>query len=178
MNIMPKTVYDYLNEDPLIPVSWCLELADSTEVQPYGMVRDVLIEVWDSSILLDFIVIDMDPRQKISIILGKPFLKSVNTSINKKCDIIKIKIDERHERFIFWPKDPAYHQFQIEHVGTLPRELEQLKQPGSSQNMGQKKIAKSSRKKPDVANYSTSKFSRRVKNATPTFPKSVVTPVN
>jgi hypothetical protein len=45
MNIMPKTVYDYLNEDPLIPVSWCLELADSTKVQPYGMVRDVLIEV-------------------------------------------------------------------------------------------------------------------------------------
>jgi hypothetical protein len=44
---MPKTVYDYLNEDPLIQVSWCLELADSTKVQPYGTVKDVLIEVRD-----------------------------------------------------------------------------------------------------------------------------------
>jgi hypothetical protein len=49
---------------PLISVSWCLELADSTRVQPYGMVKDVLIEVRDSSIFVDFIVIDMDPRQK------------------------------------------------------------------------------------------------------------------
>jgi hypothetical protein len=64
MNIMPKTVYDCLDEDPLIPVSWCLELADSTKEQPYGMVNGVLIEVQDSSILVDFIFIEMDPRQK------------------------------------------------------------------------------------------------------------------
>jgi hypothetical protein len=47
MNIMPKMVYDCLDEDPLILISWCLELADSTKVQPYGMVKDVLIEVRD-----------------------------------------------------------------------------------------------------------------------------------
>jgi hypothetical protein len=74
----------------------------------------------------------MDPRQKTSIILGKPFLKLVNASIKKKCGIIKINVDEQHERFIFRPKDPAYHQFQIEHVGAMPRELEQLKQLDSS----------------------------------------------
>jgi hypothetical protein len=56
--------------------------------------------------VVDFIVIDMDPRQKTSIIQGKPFLKSINTSINKKCGIIKIKVDERHERIIFRPKTP------------------------------------------------------------------------
>jgi hypothetical protein len=69
----------------------------------------------------------MDPRQKTSIILGKPFLKSVNASTNKKRGIIKIKVDGQYERFIFRPKDPSYHQFQIEHVGALPREPEQLK---------------------------------------------------
>jgi hypothetical protein len=53
----------------------------------------VLIEVRDSSILVDFIVIDMDPQQKMSIILGKPFLKSVNAIMNKKCGIVKIKVD-------------------------------------------------------------------------------------
>jgi hypothetical protein len=62
MNIMPKIVYDCLDEDPLILGSWCLDLADSTKVQPNGMVKDVLIEVKDSSVLVDFIVIDMDPR--------------------------------------------------------------------------------------------------------------------
>jgi hypothetical protein len=175
---MPRTVYDCLDEDPLILVSWCSELADSKKVQPYGMVEDVLIEVRDSSILEDFIVIDEDPRQKTLIIRGKPFLKSVNASINKKCEIIKIKVDGRHERFIFWPQDPTYHQFQIEHVVALPREPEKLKKPDSSQNKGQNEIAKSSRKKPGTANYSTSKFSWCIKNATPTTPKSPVAPVN
>jgi hypothetical protein len=69
MNIIPKMVCDCLDEDPLIPVSWCLELDDSTNVQPYGMVKDVLIEVRDSLILVDFIVIDMDPQHKTSIML-------------------------------------------------------------------------------------------------------------
>jgi hypothetical protein len=45
MNIKPKIVYDCLDEDPLISVSWCLELADSTKVQPYGMVKNALVEV-------------------------------------------------------------------------------------------------------------------------------------
>jgi hypothetical protein len=62
MNIMPKKVSDCLDEDPWIPVSWCLELVDSTKVRRYGMDKDVLIEVRDSSILVDFIVINMDPR--------------------------------------------------------------------------------------------------------------------
>jgi hypothetical protein len=101
MNIIPKMVYDCLDEEPLISVSWCLELVDSSKVQPYGTVKDVLIEVQDSSILVDFIVIDMDPRQKTTIILGRPFLKSVNVSINKKCEIINIKVNRQHERFIF-----------------------------------------------------------------------------
>jgi hypothetical protein len=43
--------------------------------QAYGIAKDVLIEFQDSSTLVDFVVMDMDPRQQTSIILGKPFLK-------------------------------------------------------------------------------------------------------
>jgi hypothetical protein len=60
---MPKMVYDCLAEDPLVPVSWCLHLVDSTRVQPYGLAKDVLIEVCGSSTLVDFLVMDMDPHQ-------------------------------------------------------------------------------------------------------------------
>jgi hypothetical protein len=44
-------------------------------MQPYGIAKDVLIEFQDSLTLIDFMVMDMDPRQQTSIILGKPFLK-------------------------------------------------------------------------------------------------------
>jgi hypothetical protein len=71
MNILPKMVYDCLDEDPLVPTSQRLQLAYSTVVQPYGIAKDVLIEFQDSSTLVDFMVVDMDPRQQTSIILGK-----------------------------------------------------------------------------------------------------------
>jgi hypothetical protein len=48
MNILPEMIYDYLDEDPLVPTSQQLQLADSTMVQPYGIAENVLIEFQDS----------------------------------------------------------------------------------------------------------------------------------
>jgi hypothetical protein len=62
MNIFPKMVYDYLFEDPLVPTQHQLQLTDSAITQPYGIAKDVLIEFQDSSTLVDFMVVDMDPR--------------------------------------------------------------------------------------------------------------------
>jgi hypothetical protein len=63
MNILPKMVYDCLDEDPLVPTLHQLRLADSAIMQPYGIARDMLIEFQDSSTLVDFMVVDMDPYQ-------------------------------------------------------------------------------------------------------------------
>jgi hypothetical protein len=38
-------------------------------------------------------VMDMDPRQQTSIILGKPFLKSVRANIDNMRGMIDMKID-------------------------------------------------------------------------------------
>jgi hypothetical protein len=62
MNILPKMVYDCLDEDPLVPTPHQLRLADSIMMQPYVIAKDVLIEFQDSSTLVDFMVMDMDPR--------------------------------------------------------------------------------------------------------------------
>jgi hypothetical protein len=62
MNILPKMVYDCLDEDPLVPTPHQLRLADSVMMQPYGIAKDVLIEFQDSSTLVDFMVMDMDPH--------------------------------------------------------------------------------------------------------------------
>jgi hypothetical protein len=104
MNIFPKMVYDYLDEDPLVPTPHQLRLADSAIMQPYGKAKDVLIDFQDSSTLVDFMVMDMDPRQHTCIILGNPFLKSVTVIIDKKRGIINMKVDRVHEKFI-------YHQY-------------------------------------------------------------------
>jgi predicted DNA-binding ribbon-helix-helix protein len=76
-------------------------------VQPYRIAENVLIEFQDCSTLVDFMVMDMDPRQQTSIILGKPFLKSVKATIDKKRGTINMKVDEAHEKFIYHPKNIA-----------------------------------------------------------------------
>jgi hypothetical protein len=74
-------------------------------MQPYMISKDVLIEFQDSSTLVDFMVMDMDLHQQTSIILGKPFLKSVKATIDKKRGNINIKVDRVHEKIIYHPKN-------------------------------------------------------------------------
>jgi hypothetical protein len=76
-------------------------------MQPYGIAKDVLIEFQDSLTLVDFMVMDMDPRQQTSIILGKTFLKSVRATIDKTRGIINMKVDGVYEKFIYHPKNLA-----------------------------------------------------------------------
>jgi hypothetical protein len=107
MNIIPKMVYDYLDEDPLVPTPHQLRLVDFIIMQPYEIANDVLIEFQDSSTLVDFMVVDMDPHQQTSIILGKPVLKLVRVTIDKKRGNINMKVDRVHEKFIDHPKNLA-----------------------------------------------------------------------
>jgi hypothetical protein len=74
-------------------------------MQPYGIAKDVLIEFEDSSTLVDFLVMDMDPCPQTSSILGKPFPKSVRVTIDKKRGIINMKVDRVIEKFIYHTKN-------------------------------------------------------------------------
>jgi hypothetical protein len=76
-------------------------------VQPYGIAKNVLIDFHDSSTLADFMVVDMGPHHQTSIILGKPFLKSVRATIDKTRETINMKVDGVHEKFIYHHKNLA-----------------------------------------------------------------------
>jgi hypothetical protein len=111
MNILHMMVYDCLHGDPLVPTPHQLRLAVSVMMQPYGIAKYVLIVFQDSSTLVDFMVVDMYPRQKTSIILQKSFLKSVRATIDKMRGIINMKVDRVHEKFIYHPKNiMCYYQ--------------------------------------------------------------------
>jgi hypothetical protein len=91
-----------------------LRLTDSIMMQLHGIANNVLTEFQDSSTLVDFMVMDMDPRQQTSIIIGKPFLKSVGATIDKMRGIINTKVDRVHEKFIYHSKNlTCYYQIQV-----------------------------------------------------------------
>jgi hypothetical protein len=52
-------------------------------------------------------VMDIDPCQQTSIILGKPFLKSVRATIDKTIGILNMKVNRVHEKFTYHPKNFA-----------------------------------------------------------------------
>jgi hypothetical protein len=98
-------------------------------MQPYGIANDVLIEFQDSSTLVDFRVMDIDPRQKTSIILGKPFLKLVRATIGKTRGIINMKVNRIHAKFIYHPQEP---HVLLPDTSPLIRELEKGKMHGGA----------------------------------------------
>jgi hypothetical protein len=74
----------------------------------------VLIEFQDSLTLVDFMVMDMDPHQQTSIILGKHFLKSVKVTSDKTIGIINMKVDGVHEKFLYHLKNlTCYCQIRV-----------------------------------------------------------------
>jgi hypothetical protein len=53
-------------------------------------------------------VMDMDPHQQTSIILGKPLLKSIRATIDKMRGTINMKVDRVHEKFFYHPKNLVF----------------------------------------------------------------------
>jgi hypothetical protein len=152
-------------------------------MQHYGIAKDVLILFQDSLILVDFMVVDMDPRQQTSIILGKSFLKSVRAIIDKMRWIINMKVDKVHEKLIYHHKNLAcycqirVHRFvgsrRIRYVEVL---LEHMKSCPQSRNRRPRNAMTPDKKSSTAENFST-KFSQCIKNVTPTATSSPVAPV-
>jgi hypothetical protein len=141
-------------------------------MQPYGIAKDVLIVFQDSLTLVDFMVVDMDPHQQTSIILGTPFLKSVKATIDKMIGIINMKVDGVHEKFIYQPKNLAcccqirVHRFaasrRVRCMEVLPEHMRNRPQLRNRRPQN----AMTLDKKPSATENFSMKFSRCIKNAT------------
>jgi len=60
VNIMPKVIIEQLQYPALSPTCMLMQLADSSIRYPEGIVEDMLGWVWDSFVLADFVVIDIE----------------------------------------------------------------------------------------------------------------------
>jgi hypothetical protein len=58
------------------------------------MIRDFFIPV-------DFVVLDMDTKKETSLILGRPFLSTIEANIDVGTGSIRFHINEKEEKFEF-----------------------------------------------------------------------------
>ena len=69
-----------------------------------GIVEDIPVKIRDFLIPVDFVVLDMSPKSKVSIILGRPFLSTANAHIDVGKGEIKFNINGQEEHFTFKPR--------------------------------------------------------------------------
>jgi hypothetical protein len=105
VNLLSYTVYETLGLAELKPTSVTLQLADRSIKRLRGILKDVLVKVGEFILPTDFIVLDMEESPMplpLPIILGRPFIRTVDTKICVKKGIVSMKVNgEKIEFKIF-----------------------------------------------------------------------------
>nr|GFA84827.1 reverse transcriptase domain-containing protein [Tanacetum cinerariifolium] len=82
INLMPLSVWEGLSLPELTPTCMTLELADRSVSKPIGIAKDVSFKVGVFHFLADFVVVDIEPDPRVSLILGRCFLKTSRALID------------------------------------------------------------------------------------------------
>ena len=97
VNLLLYLVYKQLGVGKLKPTRITLQLADRSIKIPKGEVEDVLNKVGEFIFPVDCVVLETapveNPRGQITVILGRPFLATLNTLINCRSRLMKLTFD-------------------------------------------------------------------------------------
>jgi hypothetical protein len=124
-----------------------------------GIAEDIPVKIRNSFMPVDYVVLEMDVCHQSLLILGRPFLSTTGATINVAARIIKLKMSSKVETSTFKPKGTKKCN-QVMVTVRLERNAMTLNKKPSA-----------------VKNFST-KFSQRIKNATPAATRSPVAPAN
>jgi hypothetical protein len=102
VSVMPRDVFEKLRL-PWEPTGMCLELGDNSIRYPLGNAEDVPVKVGHHFIPVDFVVLEMGEREKLPLILGRPFLKTVGATIDVGKGEIMFDINGERSSFKFRP---------------------------------------------------------------------------
>jgi hypothetical protein len=78
---MSKATYDKIFYTTLAPTSVYLQLADQSTRYLEGVATDLLVKVRSAYIPTDFMILDMGNTEDTPLILGRPFLNTINACI-------------------------------------------------------------------------------------------------
>jgi hypothetical protein len=151
----------------------CLELGDNSIRYPLGIAEDVPLKVGHHFIPVDFVVLEMGEREKPPLILGRPFLKTVEAIIDVVKGDIDFDINAEKSSFKFRPHLEVCNMIEVKYVPPHrhvvkeePREKEGLKKNMEPKKKDVKKI------KEDVASVKTKEQKQPVKTKKTTKPKN------
>ncbi|XP_027093862.1 uncharacterized protein [Coffea arabica] len=94
--VMPKSIYAFLNLDPLKETGIIIQLVDRTNAYLDGLVEDVLVKINDLVFPTDFYILDMDDNYSPDLsplLLCRRFLSTAQTKIDVNKGTLSIEFD-------------------------------------------------------------------------------------
>ncbi|GKC31385.1 hypothetical protein Tco_1038679 [Tanacetum coccineum] len=125
VNVIPKSMFEHLKLARLTKTDMKVKMADATKRTPLGIVENVLVKINKFLFPSDFVVMDMLNNHNETMILGRPFLATINAEI----DVLNKEISLGIGELMFWPTcDPNKEQcnggievYVIDEEGTLKK---------------------------------------------------------
>ncbi|GJR06889.1 putative nucleotidyltransferase, ribonuclease H [Tanacetum coccineum] len=99
-NILPASLVDRYDLGPLRKTDTIISLANRSTKIPQGIMEDVFVKNDDFYYLVDFLVMDIEPSYKHTqprIIIGRPFLATIDDRINCRTSAMYIAFGENQE---------------------------------------------------------------------------------
>ncbi|GKD09560.1 reverse transcriptase domain-containing protein [Tanacetum coccineum] len=84
INLMPCSLYAKLSLETLKPTKMSVRLADRSFQYLVGIAKNMLVEVGKFTFLADFVILVMEEDSKVPLILGRPFLHTIDAVIRVK----------------------------------------------------------------------------------------------
>nr|GEZ68941.1 reverse transcriptase domain-containing protein [Tanacetum cinerariifolium] len=82
INLMPLSIWKKLGLPELISTHMTLKLANRAICTPAGIARDVFVPVGKFTFPTDFVIVDYESDPRVSLILGRPFLRTARALID------------------------------------------------------------------------------------------------
>ncbi|GJZ76464.1 reverse transcriptase domain-containing protein [Tanacetum coccineum] len=99
INLMPYSLYAKLSLETLKPTKMSVRLADRSFQYPVRIAENMLVEVGKFTFPADFVILEMEEDSKVPLILGRPFLHTVDAVIRVKQKQLNLGVGT--ERMIF-----------------------------------------------------------------------------
>ena len=110
------SLYKRLDLNKLTPTEISLQMADKSTAIRIGICEDVPVVVANVTILTDFVILDMPEDDKMSIILGRPFLNTIGAVIACNKSKVTFHVNGK-EHTVHFPKK----QFQVNGINVIEK---------------------------------------------------------
>jgi len=108
INLMSLSMCWRLGELEIMPTRMTLELADRSVTRPYGVIKDVLVQVKHLIFPVDFIVMDIEEDVDIPVILGRSFMSIASCVVDIGKKKLEMSLENQQITFDLLMKEENY----------------------------------------------------------------------